>query len=87
MAVRTQGECEVCGETLGSRDGGPWVCFQSLWIVRPGDNQRATSVERENGDRFVACHVHCMRMLVQGEMAPSEPKKKAKAVPRGNRKK
>jgi hypothetical protein len=79
-----QPDCEVCGEALGGgRDSGPWVCFQSLWII-PAGNGKPTSVERANGDPFVGCHVHCLRMLVQGEMAPpaqnaSVPPAKAKA--------
>jgi hypothetical protein len=74
--------CYVCHVETGSREGGPWVCFQSLWII-PGGERKATSVERASGDPFVACHVHCLRMLVQGEMAPPPAVEKPKKRKRG----
>ena len=76
MVTEAQCRCEVCGQRVDRKDVAPWVCFQSLWIF-PGSARKAVSVERSTGQVFVSVHMHCLNLLIEGEMA-GQRKGKAK---------
>ena len=92
MTTDAQDHCHVCAQPVQGPDAGRWVAFQAMYVFANGNAKLAPGVlERNTGERLVACHETCLHMLFDGMLAEMRAKKprvaKGKPQPQPKKKK